>query len=285
MKKWINTPALDLSYFSTKFKKRSFLFLCLFSVVNYVQSQSIDMGLRGSISSAWLLNGNVMSGKDHQGYRLSISDNYGMHGTINFAHGYGLELDILKGKMSQSYGGVFDNDGAFPGSGVSYYPGEYYSANTDIEYIKIPVLFRYEHELSGAYGEGGLAYQIISSGTFSATYSGGLTPSGTIDITKQLPSGDFIAILGFGWDKHFTRESNFYLNLGFRFEYGLFDLMGVDGHGQNLTGSKSVVLYPPWTKPYYNAYHSTHSLEASFNIGVFYRLYPKSMLHKRVIDF
>ena len=250
----------------------------------YTYAQSIDFGIRGDIASAWLLNGNVFSGKGDQGYRISASGAYGIHGAVNFSHGYGLQLEIIKGNIHQGYSGSFSNGYSFTtAGGITAYKGGSFSAVTDISLIKIPILFRHERELSGKYWEAGLGYEVITGGTYTATYTNPPQAIGS-DITGQLPKGNFIAIIGTGWNKRFNRESNFYFNMGFRLEYGLFDLMGVDGHGQNLTGPKSVILYEQ-PNPYYKTYHSTHSLELSFNVGLFYRFYPKAMLHKRVVDF
>ncbi len=259
------------------------LMFCFVSLGFVGFSQSIDVGLSGGLSSAWLLNGNVMSGKGNQGYRLSISYNYGLHTTINFAHGYGLEIEIQKAIMNQDYGGTFSGSGAFPGIPVTYYAGQSFSANTQISVLKFPVLFRYEPEIKGNYVEAGIAYEIINGADYSATYKNPDQAIG-LNIASQLPKGDFLAIVGLGWDKKLNHDANLFFHFGFRLEYGLMDLMGVDGHGQNLNGARSVILYEQPT-PYYTTQHSTHSLELSFNVGMFYRIYPKSMLHKRAVDF
>ncbi len=264
--------------------KSPFLFILMLCGGYVTTAQSIELGLKGAVGTTWLINGNVLSGKDNQGFNFTLSYNYGLHTAFNFQHGYSLELEVLKADIKQGYGGVFNSGGTFTtGNSVTYLKGESYSAVTDISVIQIPVLFRYEHDLSGRYIEAGLGYEIISGATYSATYK---NPDQSVsnDISGQLPKGNFLAIVGLGWDKKVSHESNFYINFGFRLEYGLFDLQGVDGHGQNLSGPKSVILYES-PNPYYTTYHGTHSLELTFNLGVSYRIFPKSMMRKRVVDF
>ena len=283
MKKKILRLPVNSSCFLPKSFKKYLLAICFLPFYFSGFTQSIDFGLSGGISSAWLLNGNVFSGRGGQSYNFAISDNYGLHTAINFAHGYGIEIEIQKAVMNQAYGGVFGGSGSFPAVPITYFDGESFSANTVISVLKFPVLFRYYRDLNGKYFEGGLAYEIIQGADYTAEYK---NPDQAVgyNIISQMPKGDFVAIAGLGWDKNFKHDGNLYIHFGFRLEYGLFDLMGVDGHGQNLTGARSVILYEQ-PGPYYKAYHSTHSLELSFNIGLFYRVYPKSMLHKKTVDF
>ena len=82
-------------------------------------------------------------------------------------------------------------------------------------------------------------------------------------------------VLGLGWNFHLS--GNFYLNADLRFEYGLTDLMGTDGHGQDLDkgynhGSLYASTQPSNGNYYYSSYTATHSLEGSLNIGIFYRI-------------
>jgi hypothetical protein len=283
MKKPYSNLLVNLKYYFNDFFKKSLILLCLVFFSFYSGGQSIELGLKGALGSTLLLNGNVLSGKDNEGYGFALSNDYGLHGAFNFAHGYGLELEILKANIEQGYGGVFGGSGEFPGDGITYFQGESYSAVTQISVIQIPMLFRYEHDITGKYLEAGLGYEIIESGTYSATYR---NPGQLIDqsISNQLPKGNFMAIVGLGWDKRMGHESNLYFNFGFRLEYGLFDMMGVDGHGQDISGPKSVILYEQ-PDPFYKEYHGTHSLELTINVGLSYRIYPRAMMRKRVIDF
>ncbi len=258
------------------------LFL-LTNTVYFAHAQSLEFGLRGGISSSWFLNENLLKAGSDQSYGFALSHDFGVHTAINLTHNVGIELEIISASLNEGYSGTFKNAGEFPGNGVNYYAGQTYSANTNVNVIQIPILFRYEHDITGKYFEAGLGYELITSAQYSATYD---NPSFSItnNITNQLPGNDFVAIVGMGWNKRFNHDSKFYFNADFRITYGVFDLGGVDAHGQNLTGPKSVILYE-LPNPYYASYHPTHALDLSANIGVFYRFYPHVMVHKRKIDF
>ena len=251
----------------------------------HANAQSIEVGAKGGLGTALFLNGNLLKGGTDQHYDFSLSHSEGVHGAINFQHGCGLELEVLSGTLSQAYAGTFTRYGVLATNNTDYYPGESYSSKTEIGFIQIPVLFRYEHDVNGKYFEAGLSYEIINSASYSATYNSNPPFSESYDVTDLYPSSNFLAIVGMGWDKRMSHESNFYFNFGFRLTYGLFDLGGVDGHGQALLGPNSVILYEQQPKAYYPTYSPTHSLDLSANVGLFYRFYPKAMMHKRKIDF
>ncbi|HTA27637.1 MAG TPA: outer membrane beta-barrel protein [Bacteroidia bacterium] len=267
----------------TPFVKRMLVLAFVANTINSVQAQSLEFGLQGGLSSAWFLNANLLKAGSEQSYGFALSHDFGVHSAINITHNVGIELEIVAATLNEGFSGRFKTEGEFPGNGVNYYAGQTYSANTEMSVIQIPVLFRYEHDLTGKYFEAGLGYEIISSAEYTATYS---NPSFTMtnNITNQFPNSDFLAIVGMGWNKRFTHDSKFYFNIDFRLTYGIFDLGGVDGHGQNITGPKSVILYE-LPNPYYAAYHPTHAIDAIVNIGFFYRFYPHAMVHKRKIDF
>ena len=264
--------------------KKLFLFILISSYATYyARAQSLEFGLRGDISSAWFLNSNILKTGTDQSYGFALSHNFGLHSAINITHNYGIELEILDARLSEGYSGEFKSAGEFPGNGIGYQAGQSYSATTTMHVIQIPVLFRYEHDLTGKYFEAGLGYELINSATYSATYS---NPSFSVNntITNKFPNSDFVAIVGMGWDKRLTHDSKFYFNIGFRITYGIFDLGGVDGHGQDFTGPKSVILYE-LPSPYYSAIHTTHLLDLSINAGLFYRFFPHVLVHNRKIVF
>jgi hypothetical protein len=283
MKKSTTKQVVSLSFFLTRNLKKALLPLTIVSSFNLSYAQYIDAGLKGDISSAWFLNSNILKGGTEQGYDLSVSHEIGVHGAMCFEHGYGIQLEILEGTLSESYHGAFNSIGGLPGDGISYQPGENYNATTTLDVITIPVLFRHELDITGKYFEAGLAYQLINSANYTATYN--YAPySVSSNVTAQYPNSNFLVMVGMGWNKRLSREGNMYFNIGFRATYGLYDLGGVDGHGQDLTGPNSVILYE-MPSPYYKTYSPTHLLDVSCSIGLFYRFYPTILIHKRKINF
>jgi hypothetical protein len=265
MKKWFPLSTIKATFILPDLAKKIFIAVCLVGFNHIAWSQSYDMGLKGAIGPAYFFNENFLKSGAEEHYRFTLSDNFGLHGAINFNRSYGLEMDIVTGDLRQGYGGSFD--------------GGSYTSSVEISVIQIPLILRYTRE-SGKYIEIGMGYEIISGATYSAEYS---NPSASIntDVSKQYPGNSFLLMAGLGRDRRLSHESNFYLKTSVRLTYDLYDLQGVDGHGQDLAGPSSV-LYS--SNSYYRVYHSTHAIDLSLNIGIFYRFYPNN-IHKKEVDF
>lgn len=245
-------------------------------------AQSVDIGLRGSLSAAYLINPNFGSNGSDASYRFTVSDNYGLNAAIIFKHGYALEIDILGSTVRQGYRGTFSSAGILPGLGLPYQAGESYTSLAKVNITQIPILLRSEYK-GGNYWEIGFGYEIVSSASYSATYSNpdfGVT----YNTTNAYAKNNFLLIAGLGKDWRLSKTS-FYLNTGFRLSYSVMDMEGVDGHGQSIYGPYSLPLYQPNHPPsYYDGYHGTHSIDFSFNAGIFYRI-PVSNVHHRQLEF
>jgi len=266
----------------TRFCRKVLLTFLLVGTFYSVNSQNLDLGLRGSLGVAYFFNSNFLKSGTDQGYHFSLSDNYGLQAALNFKHGYGLEIGILGGVLRQGYAGTFSSSGSFPAVNIGYQAGESYTSSIAISVIEIPILFRSELK-SGIYYEVGLGYEIISGAIYSASYSNP-NESVNFNVTNEYPGNNFLVVGGFGknWKLGVT---DFYLNTGLRLTYGLFDLQGVDGHGQYLFGGPSTTLYQPYTgQPYYDSYHSTHAIDMSVNVGIFYRI-PTTSSRFRGVQF
>jgi len=248
-----------------------FFFVNTFYVAN--SQVTFDLGLKGDIGPAYFLNPNLSKSGTEQSYRLTLSDNYGIHAALNFDGGSCLEMDILPGALRQGYSGSFSSNGVLPGSGMTYDAGETYTSKMQINIIDIPFLYRYETP-KGTYFEGGMVYEMISSVTYMASYAG---PAFSVseNVSNQYPVGDFLLTGGLGKNIRIVKGHNFFFSWGARFAYGLLDLQGVDGHGQDLFGPSAFPLYHPNSgSPYYADYHETRSFVITLNAGVFYRFSP-----------
>lgn len=269
--------------FFTKLCKRILVLVFIANATYSACAQSVDIGIKGALSSAWFYNANIFKGGTNQGYYPTLSHDMGFCGAINFTYNCGLEMEVNDATLNEGYSGTYNNEGEFPVNGIDYQKGQKYHSETQINVLQIPIMFRYEKAENGKYFETGLGYEVINSAEYSATYT---NPSFSVNenIISHFPASDFLAIIGFGWDKKVRHDSKFYFKFGFRLYYGLFDLGGVDGHGQELTGPRSTILYQ-YTDSYYGNYHGTHLLEVSANMGIFYRLFPKALIHKRKMNF
>ncbi|HTB32774.1 MAG TPA: outer membrane beta-barrel protein [Bacteroidia bacterium] len=257
------------------------LFVALISSFGlYASAQSLDMGLRGGPASTWLFNTNVFNAGSDQDVSSSISSEFGAHFELNFLGGTGIELDVIYSKYTQKYKGSFIDSGGLYQNTMSDLPNNYYQRNesytssTELTLIKLPLLFHYQTK-TGFSIEVGPEYCIVNDAVYSATYSGQpiLMPSAvSFDSKSQFNSSSFNAVLGFGWNVKLIPSGKLYLLTDLRFEYGITDLKGTDALGENLDNSGTNPVYLAHSYRGYSSYAGTHMLDASFSIGLFYRL-------------
>jgi hypothetical protein len=281
MKKELHATSHKAIYFSPPVFKRTLLALGLLCSFSFAGAQSFDLGLSGSVGVAYLLNRNFFASGTDQSYRLTLSDNYGLQGAVNFKGGYTFEFDVLDGTLRQGYSGTFSSTGGLPARGIGYDAGESYTGEAKIDVIEIPLLYRYTHK-SGSYFELGMEYEMISSASYSASYSNPNFNVSYVTTTAYSPA-EILLVAGLGKNKRLG-GSKFYFNYGVRFTYGVKDLEGVDGHGQYLNGPSGGMLYVKTFGPYYETYHQTHPFDLSLNAGIFYR-FAIGGIHDREIEF
>jgi hypothetical protein len=282
MKKGLPMSAEKRRFYFATLSPRIILTGCFVCFCCFVNAQSYEIGVQGSAGAAWFYNPNFLKSGTDQGYRINVSDNYGLHAAINLPHGYTLEMDILNSSLRQGYGSTFGSSGSFPLNGISYSAGEKYTASSTINVIDIPIILRMENTTLGNYFLIGMGYEMVSSATYSANYSAA-PGSIMITYTEQCPKGNFLLMAGIGREWRLF-QSDFHINAELRLDYRLIDVQGVDGHGQEI---KFLDLYNPSNvspNPYYSEYHGTHPIELSFNVGVFYRFYSNDV-HRKVMQF
>jgi Outer membrane protein beta-barrel domain len=272
--------------------KKTFLILLASGFGFYASAQSFDIGLKGGAASTWLMNTNVNNAGADEDIASTITYDIGLHLEYNFAGGCGLEIEVISEPFKQDYKGTFsnppgliNNDGAY----FAYIKGESYTATTQLEEIKVPLLFHYEAQ-GGFSLEVGPEFASISSATYTANYTNqpvGYPSSISYSTKSDFASSNLAAVLGFGWNIKLSGQ--IYMLVDLRFEYGLTDLIGTDGHGQDLNqsykgslGSLYASSQPVTGAYYYPSYTATHSLEGSLNIGLFYRIPMGSSGHSKM---
>jgi hypothetical protein len=278
--------------------KKTFLILLASGFGFYASAQSFDIGLKGGIASTWLLNTNVNNAGTDEDIASTITYNIGLHLQYNFTGGCGIELEVISEPFKQDYKGTFANPPGYINISttntvipVYYQNKETYTATTQLNEIKIPLLFHYEAP-GGLSIEVGPEFASISSATYTANFTGQpssllyAAPSSLSYSTKSdFASSNIAALFGIGWNVKLSGQ--LYLLTDLRFEYGLTDLIGSDGHGQDLNKSfDGGTLYqskqPVSGAYYYPSYTATHSLEGSLNVGIFYRIPVGSSGHSRM---
>lgn len=265
--------------------KKTLLVLLVSGFSVWASAQTLDLGLRGGISSTWLLNTNVFNAGSDQNVNSTMSSEFGFHSEINFVGGTGIELDVIYGKFAQKYNGDFQDNGVLYQNTTStslfdftnfYGNGESYTATTQFTAIKLPLLFHYQAK-GGFIFEVGPEYAMISGATYSATYTNNptATPSSVSYGTQgTFASSSINAVIGLGWNIRLIPSAKLFLLASLRFEYGLTDIKGTDALGEDLnsgsqpyqTGSTGI------NSSRYSSYASTHMADGSFSIGIFYRL-------------
>ncbi len=231
------------------------------------KSQSFELGLRGGCGSCWLLNNNVSNAGNEQNYSTSFYYSYGLFIGYDINHRYSLEFDVLSETINQNYKGSFQENGHLPEANY-YVAGETYSSQSQLYIIEIPAMLHYNTR-SGLYFELGPEYQFITDAGYTASYS---NPSSEANysVANEFAKSNILVAIGVGWNFRLIPKTNIYAFANIRYAYGLTDIRGVDGFGQNLNTTTGNPLYSGVT-PYYSSYQSTHMQEISLNIGIYYR--------------
>jgi len=286
MKKYVLMPIEKIINRLNKAKRESFLVLLFISSCCCVNAQSVNVGLTGSFGDVSFINKNFSSATA-QTSTFKPSYNGGLLFAINYKNGLSLELDILKGTMNEGFQGAFSTSGSFivGNSSISYSPNQSYTSKIALGVTQLPFMIRYKSKPTSVYIEAGMEYDGISSATYSATYSNP-SYSATQNAIIAYAQGAFAALAGLGWDKELRKESYFYLDMGVRIAYGLTDLQGVDGHGQNIGDQALYKTNNTSYIPYYLAsgYQTTHTLELSAHLGIFYK-FPRKQKSNIEVDF
>ena len=167
-------------------------------------------------------------------------------------------LGLNTGKFKQEYSG-FDEVGGFP---------HFYRAETVLNTLNIPVAWRIG---MSDYFEAGVQTTLVTAADYEYRDGGGITNT---DVSSAFGSTMFSVFAGFG--SNASISDKFMVNTGMRFMYGVNDLGGVDGYGNDLTQKDDPELYNPSAdQGRYNAYEKTNAVSIGFNIGLVYRIIPQ----------
>jgi len=189
--------------------KKTLLVLFASGTALFASAQTLDLGVRGGISSTWLLNTNVLNAGSDQNVSSTMSSEFGFHSEINFLGGTGIELDVIYGKFSQKYNGSFQDDGVLYQNTTStslldftnfYAKNESYTATTQFTALKLPLLFHYQAK-GGFIFEVGPEYAMLSGATYSANYTNNPTATASsvsYSTQNSFASSSINAVLGLG---------------------------------------------------------------------------------------
>ncbi len=235
-------------------KKISLLLILSVSAIGLF-AQTLHLEGKGGYKSTWLLNKNISDDGNEQDYAAGWGSHYGLGVSMFFNKNLGVGVDFMLNNHTGAYAGEFDS--------VDY------KSNVKIKSIDIPVMFKVKSE-AGGFLEIGLQYSSFSSAKYTLDYHITLPSSQIQDSTYEstvdtsYAKSNLSLVFGVGIQIKFTDRIG--LKTGFRFEYGLSDLEGVDGFGNEFKSMTYGSAYP------YEKYQKTNAVSASFMLGVYFIL-------------
>lgn len=218
-------------------------------------SQTLYLEGKGGFKSTWLLNKNVSDDGSEQDYAAGWGNHYGLGASMYFNKSIGIGVDLLMNTHTGAYSGEFDSTD--------------YTSHTRLKSFDIPLMLKLKSE-QGGFLEFGVQYSSISSAKYSydmnVTLPNGQIASSdsTLNVDTSFVSSNVSLVFGLGIQIKFTDRIG--LKTGFRFEYGLTDLEGVDAFGRDLKN----FTYSSVTE--YESYQKTHSASGSFMLGIYFML-------------
>ena len=178
----------------------------LFVFTSYAQ---FKIGAQASFSNTWLLNRNLSDAGDRVDPLASFAPGYGFQFVYVFNEAIGISSGIgLSNYLQKTDGEVF---------------GERYEAETNLSFLEIPILARFENE-GGTYFEVGPMFSFLSEAkeSFTPESSNGLLGSYSDEVfDDDFNSTMIAAVVGFGILVDLS--DNMQLTAGLNLVYGLND--------------------------------------------------------------
>lgn len=219
---------------------RSLVFLLFTNIcVLNAQDFSISLSGKGLLNGSMILN-NTITTNENQDYAFAMSGAGGIGGLFLYDDKIGASIEFIIGNHKGKYNGtnVLDN--------------QKYSSAIDLKTLQIPLLFRLDNE--EGYLEIGPQFNVITNANFTSNYPLGINS----DVSEDYKRISFSGVLGFGSFHQLGRRSPVTITFGFRINYGLSDIEGVDPQGAPFifpTGNQKSIL-----------------LAAGLNLGLLYEL-------------
>lgn len=194
-----------------------------------VNSQFI-VGLNGGLNSTWLINKQVFDQGAEQDIEASFGNFFGFSASYYFSDNFGIEINLNSTKINQKYLGsvknIINND-------ILYNSSISYNSND------IPVIFKFGQ---WSYFELGGLIHLVNKVTYNRTF---IDPSGfalingniftysnasNIAVKNKFKSNGYGVLMGFGTNFNLI-NNKLLLNFGFRVNYIISDVYGINGLG------------------------------------------------------
>ena len=206
--------------------------------------QGLQVGVKGSLNSTWLLNSHVSAASvNEQTYIPSFGQYYGLSAAMFFNEKLGIEANLLYDTHRQKY----SNE------------DESYESETTLNRISVPLMLKIQSK-TGAFFELGAIYNSLTSAEYSLEVDSFSFP--VQDIRDKMAKSSIDAMFGLGVDINLFAGLS--LTTALRFWGSLTDLKGVDAFGGDLSN-------PLWLTAAYNGeYEQTRAASAGFLMGLTY---------------
>ncbi|MBM3453496.1 MAG: PorT family protein [Bacteroidetes bacterium] len=184
-------------------------------LINLYYSQRIYIYLhgRGLLNSSFIFNNSIKT-NENQSYAFALSGSGGLGASFLYENKIGGSLEFLIGNHQAKY------------TGEDITTGTPYSSKINLSKVQIPLLFRLDRE--EGYIEIGPQLNMINGANYSSNFDG-FDNDQVLDLYKRA------SISGvFGLGSYYTigkRRSPLSLSFGFRINYGLTDIEGVNPSG------------------------------------------------------
>ncbi|MCB0396884.1 MAG: hypothetical protein KDD36_09535 [Flavobacteriales bacterium] len=192
------------------------------------QAQTIEIGVRGTLNSNWLINKNINNQGSEQTYAVSFGHSAGVMAGFLLTDHTELAGEFHLNRTIQRYTGTTSG-------------GVKYESENLLSTYEIPLMFRAVKPGIG-YFEIGVQYSIVRSASHENNLFPYLANNGIT--TEDWASANLAPVVGFGADigliSHYL-----ILNIGLRGSMGVFDMKGTDGLGVDLSDPST---YPDYQR-------------------------------------
>lgn len=235
-----------------------FVAVCLISLNVFSQgktfSKVLDVGLIGQVRSTWLVNQNVSDVAGEMDYKTSWGSSAGVRVQYFGAGSLGAGFEVNYATIRQDYdGNVF---------------GSPYSSSNKLTCIDIPVYGRVGSS-EGGYFELGCQFSLINGATYEVD-NAAIAALAT-DASSSFSENYIAPFLGFGGAINLW-QNQLMISTGLRLSYGVTDVVGNDGLGQDLTEDHPFTYNNALNPNSYSDYKATHPIYAAFLLGVVYSI-------------
>lgn len=208
------------------------LFLVL-SLISFKSNSQFVVGMHGAANSTWILNKQVFDEGLEMDVDVSFGKYFGFVGAYYFTDNIGLEMNFNYNTINQKYLGS-----------IKYLLSE--NRNTYTSLVKynafdVPLLLKFGHS---SYFEIGGVYQIVNKVTYTRTfeqtanigtyksYPYTFSNVSEIGVKNNFKNNGIGIAFGFGVNMNLINDV-LYLNFGFRANYILTNMQGINALGFN----------------------------------------------------